>query len=72
MRVNPRTGESAGLFYSVAHFRRSEITDPTETAEISSLEVDPETDDVEELCEMVQAIKGSHCFSSGAKGLMLR
>jgi hypothetical protein len=66
MGVNPRTGESAGLFYSVAQFRRIERSDPTETAEVLSLEVDPETDDVDVLCEMVKAIKGSHCFSPAA------
>jgi hypothetical protein len=63
MGVNPRTGESVGLFYRVAQFRRIEISEPTETAEVLSLEVDPESDDVDVLCEMVRAIKGSHCFS---------
>ena len=59
---HPATREQVGLFYGVAQLRRIITKGADETAEVFNVPVDPETDDLEVLVAMVQAIKGTCCY----------
>jgi hypothetical protein len=67
MGIDPNTGACIGLFHGVDLLGRTARIDIAETAEVLNLEVDPKTDDVDVLCEIMKAIKGSHCFSRGSE-----
>ena len=62
MGIDPGTGEENGLYYGAAALGRIVRRDTPEEVRVLKVPVDPDTDDVEVLCAMVQAVKGAHCY----------
>jgi hypothetical protein len=60
--IHPDTGEQVGLFYGVAELNKIVRKGTQKTLVVCNVPVDPDTDDIETLCAMVQTIKGACCY----------
>jgi hypothetical protein len=64
--ADPKTGAETGPYYGVATLRRIVRRNASEKARVLMVPVDPDTDDIEVLCAMVEVVKGAHCYMSPA------
>jgi hypothetical protein len=62
--MHPVTGERSGPFYGIAAMKRIMRRDKAENLYVTTLPVDPATDDIEAACALVQAVKGAHCYGA--------
>lgn len=60
--IHPKTGAYTGVFYGRDVMERIVETNQPELVDILDIPVDPETDDIEVACALVQVVKGAHCY----------
>jgi hypothetical protein len=62
--VDPKTGDRNGPYYGIAALKRIVRRGESEGLRVLNVPVDPDTDDIEALCAMVQHLKGAHCYEA--------